>query len=1498
VPKCAVFQIFAHVFALGDKDYNDWNCKGIDFSVLPETLNTVDLLGQPGQAKALAPEVVVSQLRLLAPDSSENDVHDTVSFYVDFDYFLRLSLQPQGASGMKAVVRQGNSVIAKAGGAKARGADVSLGVELKQSLTYSLEIYHYPHDPTECSTYAFNLEMRLRNTINRTRDCEFLPPGGSIVHERQAGLPTYMFDYSDMDGVSTQALDPVFSYPTSSKPFTASVPFSISAERAVVSGYLQSSFVESGLILEVADAEGVVAKGRYDNAHRFELAPVELPAGDYTVTIREATNATSSGLCVTYSAFLLTEDAGTWDNYDSLLRKTKSCKQIDQASTLNTVGQLQDGQLHWRKQIPLNVIVGLNFYELTVKEQSVLRVQIQQLQDVVFSLAVFSREPQRNLVMSQDLSSTTDVLDGLLSPGDYVLEVTFQSETQLPSVKQCPSIIMAVQVLPSRLHRALSAIATCTSSDHLPSSLSSSYSGSFKLNSADPASSEISVVVAEESEIVFQASYEELLSGGLSLRLMNEDDQVVTRGFSVENYSELREVVPAGSYKIVLETPKSSMPGVCYSLGLVFTVDAADPKQECLGAELPTKLWVKGSEAFGGPQAKDGQISFYGQFKVSEATSDTVAFKVTENSLFRALFSSQALGLGLSVYDSKYSEKALAYTRKSTSSGSFIVQLKPQTDPYLLVISNDRQGVRTGCHLFDLKVALEPIDTTQTRLECRAPEQLSYLPPTGLEFKGSKLYEGTYYIFDQWVIKDTDLPPGVKSNGKANEPFTFEMSLSFTAPGVLSSYALFDFMTNDITMLLRKDADVVTTSEWDLWSQDAQGKILADEKQSFAQGFDGAEVEAGDYTLTLKQSIASNHLVQIFKDLDICFPFSLAIEYEPIENVQTHNRLLIVEPEQSPKLNPNDKLLIVLKFEHALAFASKTLSGVAYLQSTSGLKVPPSKSKVDPRQNTHLVLEFEALVEGTCYELIFDFSAAPLTSEALPLASDGYLHSYCTAKCRCNPKAQARCDDHLQCVCPFPFSGPLCYECDEGFQNDKNRCVPVSAEEDQGDPLIAAVTPEGGPVTVHREDDIVVQVTLTSRPHTAEGEFITATRNLDAILGTFLLELQLKTHEQYRPSKATTTRDFLVWTFTFKAVDLAESVIYKLTVLPDLINDAQGRPFKLDVDLPSFMVVEFEERPDACSGRGTWSNKGCDCYEGFAGVICQSCDDGWSMDNAGYCEAVEVSLAETQPTLVSVSPPKARYQVSRGELVTAEVKLSTKPCTVAKSPINNTANTKHFKEAFYLHRTGKQTDVRLQPKAVTASADSLSWSLSFNTEALQEGVYYRLTFKPEVLFDCDGSPFASQVAMPSFGILEEKEAEAKPEPAKTEPPTKTECSNGIYYRGECVCDIGYSGLNCKDCDADFIKDDRGRCQRERKEEKFEGKGSFVMTLLNTVLIVCLCFIALYLVVKYRQRDQAKKVRPTQHLSFELDESEGGIDLHSRQFDEFKFELNLEDEDEI
>jgi hypothetical protein len=1494
VPKCAAFQLFAHLFNLGVKDYNSWTCKEIDFSILPDTFNTVNRLGLSGQDTPLTPEVSIAETRLLAPNSSLKDAFDQVSFYLDFDYFLRLSLRPNSSSGMKAIIKRGSVVVAKAGGQKAKEADISLGAELKQHQTYTLEIYHYPADSELCNTYVLNLEMRLRSSILKTTGCSFIPPGGDIVHEREAGMPTYMFEYSDIAGTSTQALDSVFSYPTSSKPFSAEVPFSVTADRAVVSGYLQSSFVESGLILEITDSEGVVARGRYENAHRFELSPIELETGDYTAVIREATNATSSGLCVTYSVYLLKEDADMWDDYNSLLRKTKTCRQIDQTYTLNTIGQLEEGQVHWKKQVPLNVYIGLNFYELNVKEKSIVRVQIEEYQDVKFTVALLDKENDYEGIYSQELSGSSDVLDGEVEPGEYFLEILFESEAQLPSVKQCPSILLTVQVLPISVYDALTTITTCKTSETLPGSMSGNFSGSFKQITTDAVAREISFEVAYESEISFKASYEELLSGAITLRLLDEDSQLIGRGFAVENYSELREVVPEGSYKVLIEAPTSSLPGVCYTLILDFSTAAVDSSLECVGAELPTKMWTQDSKPFGGPQAKDGQISFYGRFKSSGNPSDTVAFKVTENSVLRALFSSEGLQLGLSVFDSKYSDKALAYTRKNTDHGSFIMKLVPQDTPYLLVISYTSQGLKTGCPLFDLKLALEPIDSLQTRLECKAPEQPSYLPATSLEFWGSDLSEGTYYIFDKWVIKDGDLPPGTKSKGKPNEPFSYEIALHFGYPGVLSAYTLFDFLTNDVSILLRREGTVLSTSQWELWTQDAESDVL-----NFAQSFESVEVDEGDYTLTLKQSIASNHLVQMFDDVDICFPFSFALEYEPAEDVQFYNRLLVVEPEELPSFNPSNKLSIVLKFEQLLQLTAKQLTSVANLQAKSGENVAPTKVKVDSRHKQHLVVEFaeKALREGTCYELVLNLAAVSMDDEALPLADDRRTHTYCTAKCQCNPKAQGRCDDKLQCVCPFPYAGPLCYDCEEGFQPEKSRCVPVKVEDAGGLQFISDISPQGSPLIVKKQDEVSVQVTLTGKPHTAKGEFINKTRNVDAIISTFLLErVGQKIPERYKPLKVASMQDGLVWVFTYKMSDLQEAALYKLVIIPGLIFDAKGRPFRLNAETPSFMIEETEADLTDCSGRGTWSKTQCVCQDGYAGDSCEGCEEGWLMDDEGTCSFIKLDFADMQPKIISVSPSKAKFAVSAGELFKVEIKLSTKPYTDAKRPINSVVNTKHLRDTFYLHRTGKQTDITLKPKTVSASSDTLTWTLNFDSSELQEGVYYRLAFKPDVLFDSQGVPFVSEIAMPSFGIPGEKKTEAAPQ-------SQVVCPNGILYKDECICDVGYTGPDCKDCDAGFIRDVSSRCVKELRQvpqivvEELEGQRSLTSTLVNTVLLSCFCFFVIYLINKYRQGRQ-HQVRLTQYSALQLSEDEGGIDLQSRQFDNVKFQAVLgEDEDE-
>ena len=55
-----------------------------------------------------------------------------------------------------------------------------------------------------------------------------------------------------------------------------------------------------------------------------------------------------------------------------------------------------------------------------------------------------------------------------------------------------------------------------------------------------------------------------------------------------------------------------------------------------------------------------------------------------------------------------------------------------------------------------------------------------------------------------------------------------------------------------------------------------------EETFNFGSEIEGETLEAGVYTIRIKQYIAANHLLQRYEDMSVCFPFGLSIEYIPI----------------------------------------------------------------------------------------------------------------------------------------------------------------------------------------------------------------------------------------------------------------------------------------------------------------------------------------------------------------------------------------------------------------------------------------------------------------------------------------------------------------------------------------------------------------------------------------------------------------------------------------
>ena len=79
------------------------------------------------------------------------------------------------------------------------------------------------------------------------------------------------------------------------------------------------------------------------------------------------------------------------------------------------------------------------------------------------------------------------------------------------------------------------------------------------------------------------------------------------------------------------------------------------------------------------------------------------------------------------------------------------------------------------------------------------------LPPSDLELSGTEeLNTAEYFISADWVIGDgKDLPNGVKSEPKVDSPFMFVMNLIVPNTIDFSAEVGFDFLTNDITLILK-----------------------------------------------------------------------------------------------------------------------------------------------------------------------------------------------------------------------------------------------------------------------------------------------------------------------------------------------------------------------------------------------------------------------------------------------------------------------------------------------------------------------------------------------------------------------------------------------------------------------------------------------------------------------------------------------------------------------
>jgi len=1063
LPKCVVFQLKVEVLPMSETKFKQWACGGVNFALAPNTLNTVDKLGLKGVNQAILPEAGLFAEQILAPDNRKSKEPESFGIFVDKESVLRANFASE-EGGMIAVLKSGTKEITRTGSKSQDSNSLFLIATLQQHQTYTLLMYFYPSEARGCPVYDLNLEIRTSDTIPTAKSAnlckETLPSTANLVHYRTLDDPNPQFEMSSGE-YSSSLHDTDYKYYRGQESARFSVPFDIKTQVAVVTAHLQAGFVETGLRFFIEDREEAetVASGFFASSHRMEAHAVILSQGQYSLVIEEAGEGQTS-LCNDFSAAVLIEAKDQWSSYEDLLRKTNGCGFPALPTSLNLIGELEEGALHWHRELPLDADNMGHRMALTIQETSIVHLVVDHVPDITFYGRFFkANQKPFQLLMSKD---AVKGIHTKLDPGSYVLDLVYGSESDLPHPSECVTHWLDFQIIPETLYTQLAEANSCTVSSALPAALNMKKPGEgrYMVYTGTLYDAKVKVELSVDSEVRFELTYESALTGPMLLKLYDSQSQELQASVGVQDYSTLAAVLPAGTYALRLSNSiqGSELPPVCAKVTLTYTAEeTALPGTTCEGSLLPEKLFSEETKAYGGPQAKDGSVSFYGVFKVPVGKStEAIMLRVGETSIARILHISGSSGVSIesALYQDTKLKSPLGYSKSAGRVGSFILELQPRHEPYILGLSFLASKKAETCLSFELAIAIQLKTTVKEKLTCdTALKSRSLLPDLRFSLSGKETKGGLdYMVKGAWLIGDPkDFPKGITSKGTKNGTFVYEMQLDIRSPGRFSAFAEFNFLTNDLYLQVLKADRVLGKSAWTVMGETLQDLQLSSSVEDVKLG-------TGQYTLVLRQAVAANHLAQMFSDSDLCFPFAFAVEFEaesaseqPEEMLNT-NKLISIMPTGKSGINPSQGLAITVTWEEAV-HKGKDGSFVKafYLESDKRAKIHPSSVRQEKSKPQRLELTFKAgqLSLSSCFTLHMTVKDFDLEEDEPQPEFDfpGDL-KYCTGNCNCNPRAEARCSEEMECVCSVPYTGVTCEECISGysFEADTGLCMKDECE--------------------------------------------------------------------------------------------------------------------------------------------------------------------------------------------------------------------------------------------------------------------------------------------------------------------------------------------------------------------------------------------------------------------------------------------------------------------
>ncbi|OMJ75659.1 hypothetical protein SteCoe_25149 [Stentor coeruleus] len=1087
--------------------------------------------------------------------------------------------------------------------------------------------------------------------------------------------------------------------------------------------------------------------GEFSATHRYQLVPTPLNKGQYTLVFKDLF-LSSKKECIKVQLSLLIEDVSLVENVQFMMRKTETCSYPDHPGSLNTIGQLEDGNLHWHKILSMEG--SSTFIEMTLEEKSLVRVFIEPIDYVKININVLDSNLQ--IVTSNSVMNFNDGLHKVFDSGQYFLNI--EHSFMVSVRKNCPSFEMDLEIARLTIYNELANMYDCKLSTPVTQidsfedvciiydSASLDYSVPFKLDT--------------DSEVLITISYLNTLSGYLTLIVSDSENENIAQSQGIENISELKASLPAGDYEMrVLSSQGTETTHPCWPLMLSLEINT--PQSTCKAGKVPSHLITK----YGGPQNPDGSITYTGTFKIN-SYPDVIVVDAPTNCFGRvvAISHNPSVFIEIGVYTNSGLDNYSKLSYNNLDNSGVFWELKQRNEPYYIVISYVTQKIEE-CLLFDLTLIIEPVRAVENIIECKLQSHNDLLPPKSLVFDKSVNIGGdNYAVFDKWIIDESsNLPSGIISTPGKFSQFIYEISLDIKTQGIFSAEIIYDLLTSDFSLHLLQENQELALSSWETVNEDELGDML-----NFASIISGIHLSQGQYKILIKQSLSANHIIHKFSDTSICFPFAFEIEFIP-KTDSTKNQLILVEPDHLTHHNPSENLFIRLTFSEQIDSVDLVL-----IQISNNENIKPASIKVlDPGNKIKAKFLNTGLKPGECYELEI---------KGQNILTDNLKHSFCMLSCNCNPKANPICTSVLSCICKEPYYGLLCYDCISGYYPKGGQCIEVIETAPQ---VISISFNVKSPAK--QTDVIKLNVYFSSHPYNALGLKIPILKGPNEISTAFVLrsggiEIQAIT-------VIPVGKDGLQWALEFDNTDLIPENMHTVFYKKDIIFDENNKIFEYQGPLPGIII----SKPENPCVNGVLKGEKCLCNDGYTGNSCEICIEGYELKDKKCIPGQNTQLDQDNQidynAYIINCEPKDIITIKKPEDFVVTIQLSMPAFTSEGLVIDQLTNDKYILKAFALQKLN--TKKLIYPISAFTS-DSIFWVLTFNQKNFENNAEYKLVQVNDVIYSKNGKSFNKpQVPLvkviTSYGKI---------------------CSGHGVFDEVCICDRGYTGSQCEKCTEGYV----------------------------------------------------------------------------------------------